>query len=115
MTHTIYIMPNGMPWECKDGANDTPFRCTEELYDLVCKWAEVDWEYDGYDSGLLADWIEDHPEHWVDPEGVMPKCVAFLRPRFSLEAHCKVPRIQPEIPTYSTAFPGPLDPPESVW
>ena len=80
---TLYIHSDGYPHPSYY-REEVPFLVSEDLWALWYQWHEEPASRDGQTSGVLADWIEDHPEHWEceSPEAVA-RCLKWLRLRYS--------------------------------
>lgn len=80
---TLYVRkPTGLPSEC-EFIDDYLVSVSDELYERYACWRDIEYRVDGHASGVLADWIEDHPEHIVGEEETIRLLLTHLRYRFA--------------------------------
>ncbi len=78
-------MPAGVPLRIP-AINATRSTVSAECKAWHTRWWDIDGGVDGDESGVWADWLEDHPEQ-CQPDAARDRLVAYLRKRFADPKH----------------------------
>ena len=60
----------------------TQLKISEEFYSMFQRWIDTPEDIDGRESGMIADWLDENPEHVQGDSEAIQLMTNYLRKRF---------------------------------
>ena len=87
----LYIGDDGGPWIHMYKDDQSHIQISPKFSEIFDNCCRVPTSSDGTFSGVIADWIDDHPDHFIGDRKLVQKFANWFRKRFNNEKNNEVP------------------------